>query len=240
MACIESFNLEPGRVVARKYEIISLLGSGWEGEVYLVRELVTGIERAAKIFFPKRNPNNRVATAYAKKLYKLRSCEALIQYLNQEVIRFAKQDITMLISEFVEGEMLSEYLQRQRGKRMTEFEALHFTHALASAVAPMHRMREFHGDLHSENIMLQRRGLGFDIKLLDLYTNVPAGRESRIDDVCDIVRLLYDVLGGQKHYASQRNEIKQIVCGLKRTLISKRFRSADHLRLHLETMRWNA
>ena len=62
--------------------MVSLLGSGWEGEVYLVRELVTGIERAAKLFFPNRNPNNRVATAYAKKLYKLRACEALIQYLN--------------------------------------------------------------------------------------------------------------------------------------------------------------
>ncbi len=240
MSRIQSFNLAPGRVVARKYEVIDLLGSGFEGEVYLVRELVTGIERAAKLFFPERNPRNRVATAYAKKLHKLRYCDALIQYLNQEVIRFQQQDITMLISEFVEGELLSQYLQRQRGKRLSEFEALHLTHALATAVAPMHRAREYHGDLHSENIILRRHGLGFDLKLLDLYHWGGATGENLLDDVCDIIRLLYDTLGGQKHYASQRAEIKSIILGLKRSLIAKQYRSADHLRLHLETMSWDA
>ena len=40
---IESFDLEPGRILARKYEIVSKLGGGWEGEVYRIRERTTGI-----------------------------------------------------------------------------------------------------------------------------------------------------------------------------------------------------
>ncbi len=37
----DSFNLSPGRILAKKYEVVSLLGSGWEGEVYLIREIAT-------------------------------------------------------------------------------------------------------------------------------------------------------------------------------------------------------
>ena len=50
---MESYlNLSVGQIIAQKYEIISLLGSGWEGEVYLTREKGTGIERTAK-FLPE-------------------------------------------------------------------------------------------------------------------------------------------------------------------------------------------
>ena len=48
---IEGFDFEPGEVFADKYEVLSLLGSGWEGEVYRVREMSTGVERAAKFFY---------------------------------------------------------------------------------------------------------------------------------------------------------------------------------------------
>ena len=80
---IETFDLYPGRILARKYEVISLLGTGWEGEVYKVRESATGIERAAKFFFPQRNPRDRTVNFYAKKLHKLRHCPILIQYHTQ-------------------------------------------------------------------------------------------------------------------------------------------------------------
>ena len=39
---ITSFQLVRGRVLAGKYEILSPLGSGWEGEVYKLREVETG------------------------------------------------------------------------------------------------------------------------------------------------------------------------------------------------------
>ena len=72
-----TFGLRPGDVLAGKYRVCDLLGAGWEGEVYLVRELATGIERSAKVFFPARNPGNRALRFYAKKLHKLRHCPIL-------------------------------------------------------------------------------------------------------------------------------------------------------------------
>ena len=53
---ITRFRFKPGDDIADKYEVIRLLGAGWEGEVYLVNERRTGIARTAKLFFPKRNP----------------------------------------------------------------------------------------------------------------------------------------------------------------------------------------
>lgn len=66
---IEGFDFELGEVRADKYEVLSLLGSGWEGEVYRVREMSTGVERAAKFFLPHQNPSNRATKFYARKLH---------------------------------------------------------------------------------------------------------------------------------------------------------------------------
>jgi len=85
---IEHFGFEPGTVLLDKYEVLSLLGRGWEGEVYLLRECSTGIERAGKFWYPHRNPGNRAARFYARKLHKLRHCPILIQYHTQEMIDY--------------------------------------------------------------------------------------------------------------------------------------------------------
>ena len=84
---INNFDLKPGRILARKYEIIQPLGAGWEGEVFLVRERSTDIERAVKLFYPHRNLRDRTANFYARKLHKLRHCSIVIHYLTSEQLR---------------------------------------------------------------------------------------------------------------------------------------------------------
>jgi len=89
----DSFDLQPGRVLARKFEVIRRLGAGWEGEVYLVRESATGIDRAAKLFFPERNPRNRTLNEYARRLHRLRECPILVSYVTQETVRAHGADV---------------------------------------------------------------------------------------------------------------------------------------------------
>jgi serine/threonine protein kinase len=225
-------------VIARKYEVISLLGSGWEGEVYKIREKSTGIERAAKLFFPQRNVRNRTSIFYARKLHKLRHCPIVIQYYTEESIQYRGGSLTVLVSEYVEGELLSEFLKRQPGRRISPFQALHLLHALVVGMESVHRLREYHGDLHPENIIVSRYGLDFDLKLLDLFHWTTPKRENIQDDICDLVRIFYDATGGAAHYAKQPGEVKDICCGLKRSLILERFPTVVHLRQHLETMEW--
>jgi serine/threonine protein kinase len=235
---IESFDLAPGRILARKYEVLSRLGSGWEGEVYRIRERSTGVERAAKLFFPHRNVRNRTARAYARKLHTLRDCPIVIHYHTEETVVIRRRPITVLVSEYVEGELLSEFLRRQPGGRLHAFQGLHLLYALATGIVDMHRTREYHGDLHPENVIVERVGLEFDLKILDLIQWQAPKREVLQDDICDVIRIFYDALGGARFYSRQPREVKDIIRGNRRSLILKRFPTATHLRLHLEKLRW--
>ncbi|RMH59386.1 MAG: protein kinase family protein [Candidatus Hydrogenedentota bacterium] len=235
---VNRFRLRPGEVVGGKYVVVGLLGRGWEGEVYRVRERGTGVERAAKFFFPKRNLRNSALRFYARKLHKLRNCPLLIQYHAQEETEWRGTRVRFLVSDLVEGEILSRFLRRQRGKRLGVFEGLHLLHRLAEGVEIIHSLKEYHGDLHLDNIIVKRRGIYFDVKLVDMfYWGAPSAERIR-DDVCDLVRIFYDVTGGAARYASQPAAMKRICCGLKRGLITRKFRTAGHLRRYIETMSW--
>jgi tRNA A-37 threonylcarbamoyl transferase component Bud32 len=236
---IDGFNFASGRIVARKYEVIKRLGGGWEAEVYLIKELSTGIERAAKFFFPKRNLKNKASNFYAKKLHKLRDCPGLIQYHTQETIQFKGMDVTFLVSDFVEGEVLVDYLKGQRGKRLDPFHGLHLLHSICCVIRGIHRHKDYHGDLHTGNVIIKRRGLGFDVKLLDFFHWGSPKPENLKDDICDAIHVLYDSMGGKTHYAKHPKVIKDICCGLKRTLILKKFRNINTLIDHIENITWD-
>ncbi len=236
---IDTFAFDSGTLIAGKYKILERLGAGWEGEVYLIREQTTGIERTAKFFYPHRNQRDSALKFYARKLHKLRQCQIVIQYHTQEKTLFDGIPVSLLISEYVHGELLSEFLERQPCRRLTPFQALHLLHALAKGIGCIHQRGEYHGDLHPDNIIVERYGLTFELKLLDMFHwGKPSAFNIR-SDVIELIRIFYDALGGQKHYAKQPEEIKYICCGLKRTLIEKKFRSAEQLRAHLESMSWN-
>ncbi|MBT8141308.1 MAG: protein kinase [Gammaproteobacteria bacterium] len=235
---IQTFGLRPGRVLAQKYEVISLLGSGWEGEVYKIREVDTGIDRAAKLFFPVRNIKNKTIKANAKQLHRLKDCNMVIHYHNREVIQFQRQKVVVFISEYVEGELLSDYLKKQRGKRLTLYKAVHLLHALCVGIEEIHLLRDYHGDIHEGNIVVNRLGLRYHLKILDFLHNDEGIRKNQRADIIDLVTLFYELLGGRKFYAKQPQAVKDICRGLKKTLILERFKTVEQLRRHLEQQDW--
>src|SRR5436305_12559692 len=81
---VRRFDFPPGRSVAGKYLIQRQLGSGYEGEVYAIVERATGIRRAAKFYYPHRDPMGKAAIVYARKLDALRHCPILMQYHHQD------------------------------------------------------------------------------------------------------------------------------------------------------------
>ena len=91
---------------------------------------------------------------------------------------------------------------------------------------------------HEENIIISRHGLGFDLKLLDSFHWPDSRRSNLQEDLLDAVRLLYAVSGGRKHYAKQPKVIKDICCGLKTSLILRKFKNVSQLRKHLENLSW--
>ena len=105
-------------------------------------------------------------------------------------------------------------------------------------IEQIHGLNEYHGDLHSENIIITKYGLKYDLKLLDLYLQTNSKRESRKEDIVDLIQIFYEALGGRKYYSTQPAAIKYICCGLKSSLILKKFKTVTMLRQHLENMSW--
>ncbi|MEZ4742721.1 MAG: protein kinase [Bdellovibrionota bacterium] len=237
---IKEFNFSRGAIIANKYEVFEKLGSGWEGEVYRVIEIESGVERAAKFYFPKRNPRNKVASRNAMKLHKLSYCPIIIRYHTQEIIKYKQNAITCVVSEYFDGEILSEFLEGQQGKRISVMQGLILLHNLASGLETMHRLGEYHGDLHSENILIKRYGLGFELKLLDLHHWGDSKKANIEEDICNSIRIFYDAIGGSPRYAKQPIEVKEICLGLKKSLILKKFRSAAELKKHIENINWQS
>ena len=235
---IDAFDFPAGREFLNKYRIICKLGGGWEGEVYKILEIRTGIERTAKFFYPQRNVRDRASRRYAKKLHKLKDCSILIQYHTEEHVTFRRTPVNAFISEYVHGELLSTFVRRHPGRRLSPFEGLSLLHSLARGIEQIHRLGEYHGDLHDDNIIVSRFGLSFDLKLIDLFHLDQTRADSRKSDIVDLVNIFFEALGGAKHYAKHPQAVKYICCGRKHSLILKKFRTVSRLREHLETMAW--
>lgn len=235
---VKRFDFSPGRTVAGKYLIERALGSGWEGEVYGIVERNTGIRRAAKFYYPHRDPTGKAAIAYARKLDALRHCPILMQYHHQEVTFVKRKKVTVVISELVEGQKLSEFLQRQPKHRLSTFEALHVLYTLAKGIAPIHALGEYHGDIHDDNIMIRRKGISFDIKLLDFFDLGKPNRSKIHKDVLNLIQVFHAIVGGAENYARQPKVVKDIIRGQKDSLILARFGSAGDIQRHLENLEW--
>jgi len=236
----KELSFEPGFVVNGKYEILEEIGSGYEGRVFLVREMGTGIERTIKFFYPRKNKENKTIKAVAKKLHALRSSRLLIQYHTQDKLVLPDgKEVAFLVSEFTEGVMLSEFLKTEPGARLHYFVALHLLYSLVKGVEEIHRLGQYHADIHTENIMVERAGLSFQLKLLDPFHWVGATKsDGQKNDISNAVEVFYESLGGAKHYAKQPQVVKDICFGMKKPFILRKFKTITKLRHHLETLEW--
>lgn len=233
------YNLKPNTPLGKQYRVIDFLGGGFEGEVYKIEEKYTRIVRAAKIFYKKRQHKHNPHVTYARKLYKLKSCPIVMHYHHQDRTDINGQTFDFLVSDFIDGELLSNHIDQQNQKRMQPFEALHLFYAIVKGVEEIHNLKEYHGDLHTDNIIIKRKGIGYEVNLIDLYH---LGRPTRLqmqEDVFDLIQVLYEMIGGQKYYLKMPNAIKQIIMGRKHSLICKKFQTAGDIRRFLEEVSWD-
>ncbi|MDX1564546.1 MAG: hypothetical protein R3236_04020, partial [Phycisphaeraceae bacterium] len=111
---MKSFNLAPGRRIGRHYRVGNLLGAGTEGEVYRITEEVTGIHRAAKLFFPTKRAK-KISVQFARKLESMRRCEVVLHYYHTEKMKIRGEEVIAVISELCEGRPLQKWMDESRG-----------------------------------------------------------------------------------------------------------------------------
>ncbi len=233
------FNLQPGKRINSNFLVVEKLGAGLEGEVYKVLEINTKCLRAIKLFYPKRNINFSVSIKNSQKLEKLQDSPIVLNYHGHQTITIKGQKIACIISEFVEGQILEDFVNSQKNKQLSIFPAIHLLYSLVRGLEFIHANREYHGDLHTENIIIKKFGLEFDIKIIDFHHWGDSKKDNQDEDIIKTIRLFYDILGGQKYYKKLPPSIKYIICGLKRNLILSRFKTMTQLKSHLELMDWS-
>lgn len=235
-----AIHLAPGRRLGSRYRVESLIGQGSEGAVYSVIDNATGIRRAAKLFRPHADRRGRLSTRHVQKLNRLRYCGIVLQYLHSETVRIKGDTLTALVSELCEGVPLQQFIECQPSKRMNTFMALNLFQSLVEGIEEVHLAGEYHADVHTENIMVQPRGVGFELKLIDFYEWGKTTRPKQQQDILDAVRVLYDMLGGRRVYARLPDEVKHICAGLQTKHILKRFPTMAALNGYLTTFEWSS
>jgi len=155
------------------YQILSLLGVGGMGEVYLVRDTTLGRQAAIKLL-PSRLSEDR------DRLRRFQQEARTASALNHpniitiyEVGEF--ESAQYLATEFIDGETLLEYMKdfssrvvrkegAETGTGMKLSEVLDISIQLASALGAAHSAKIVHRDIKPTNIMVRRDGY---IKVLD-------------------------------------------------------------------------
>ena len=161
--------LAPGAVFARDYRIVSPLGQGGMGSLYVAEQISTGKRRALKLMHP-----TLVSEAEHRERF-VREAQVGARIASEHVVEVTAAGVDestglpYLAMELLEGETLHSYVKRRGflppAETMLVFQQL--CHAMIAA----HQAGIIHRDLKPENVFLaiSRRagGAPFVVKVLD-------------------------------------------------------------------------
>lgn len=161
-----STNLAPGKTISH-YEIISPLGSGGMGHVYLAQDLILNRQVALKLlpeYFTQDQDRLRRFQQEARTASSLNHPNIITTYEIGQV-----DDRHFIALEFIDGETLRQnFIGKPRhsvGTPLRILEALNIAIQTADALAAAHEAHIIHRDIKPENIMVRRRD-GY-VKVLD-------------------------------------------------------------------------
>ena len=154
----DSCQLTKGQLIGH-YRIISQLGAGGMGEVYLTEDTKLGRKVALKIL------PDALASDHQRMSRFVLEAKAASALNHPNIITIHEIDqrdsINFMAMEFVDGETLRD---RMRRGQMKLSEVLDVATQAASAIAAAHAAGIVHRDIKPENIMLRRDGI---VKVLD-------------------------------------------------------------------------
>jgi serine/threonine protein kinase len=148
-----------GQVIADRFELEALVGSGGMGEVFRARDRLTGGTVAVKVLHASSRDTERFR----------REAQILAEVSHPRIVKYVAHGIAdasrpYIAMEWLEGEDLGERLSRSG---LTLHETLALSNRVAEGLAVLHERGIVHRDIKPSNIYLP--GGKFDqVKLLDL------------------------------------------------------------------------
>jgi serine/threonine-protein kinase len=156
-----------GQVVADRYHVVKKLGEGGMGQVYLAEHVKMGRRSAIKVMNPSMVHDPDAVARFNREA----SNASRITHPNVcAIYDFGEtpDGLIYLAMEFIEGEPLTDLLEREGGGALPLARAADIFHLTADALQAAHDLGIVHRDLKPDNIMLTRRkGGGDTIKVVD-------------------------------------------------------------------------
>ncbi len=156
MSASTQVQLRQGDVLAKKYEVDSVLGAGPQGGTYLARSLTSSKKYAIKMLVGPPAPE-AVAQAFLQQVAELQSdglvrCVDTGEHLGQRY----------LVYEYSEGESLRRLLDEYAGKKQafTLQEACQIVVKTLDAVSVAHAKGQVHRHLRPSNVIVHSRAVG--------------------------------------------------------------------------------
>lgn len=153
-----------GHTLGDRYHILSLVGEGGMGRIYLAEHVRMNRQCAVKIMRPTLVNDADAAARFAREA----SSAARIIHPNvAAVFDYGESEGNVyLVMEFVEGEPLGAILERERTLPLAR--ALELTRQVADALAAAHELGIVHRDLKPDNILVARTKSGREVaKVVD-------------------------------------------------------------------------
>ena len=149
---------EIGSVVG-DYEIVKVLGAGGMGEVYQVRNTISGRIDAMKVLLPGTESNPELVDRFMREI----KVSAGLEHPNIACLRTAMRSgkNLVMIMEFVEGSTLEQLLERQP---IPVRQGIDYIRQVLCALAYAHERGVVHRDIKPANMMLTPAGV---VKLMD-------------------------------------------------------------------------
>jgi tetratricopeptide (TPR) repeat protein/predicted Ser/Thr protein kinase len=146
--------LEPGMLLARRYEIVQILGQGGMGAVYKVTDRELGRAVALKVIRPDLARDKAIVDRFKQELLLSH------QVTHRNVVRIydlgEADGMKFITMEFVEGETLLNLI---RGKRkFSQEESVEIIQQVCRALEAAHSVGVIHRDLKPQNIMRDKTG----------------------------------------------------------------------------------
>ena len=142
-----------------RYEVLSLLGKGGMGEVYLAHDTQLRRQVAIKVLPGEVTKNRNLLSRFEQEAY---AASSLNHPNILTIYEFGVQDgIHFIATEYIDGVSLRQHIGHSQ---IQLSEALHIAEQVASALSAAHQAGIIHRDIKPENIMVRRDGI---IKVLD-------------------------------------------------------------------------
>jgi serine/threonine-protein kinase len=152
------------------YEIVAVLGTGGMGEVYQVRNVISGRVEAMKILLPDLKHNPEAAERFMREIQVLAGLDHPNIAALHTAQRFDNQ--LLMIMEFVPGTTLMTKLQNME---LALADGLHCASQVLSALAYAHARNVVHRDIKPANLMITPDGR---VKVMDFGIAKPISDRS--------------------------------------------------------------